>query len=1159
MYKIYPDFLCWPGRHMPKLLLIMKLSAALLVLTIMQVSATGFAQRLTMKKNGATLKQVFKEIKIQTGYDVLYQVGTLNAAAKLDAWFSETELTAVLKQCLQDQNAEFKFYEKTVVIIPRTSSGNETIPKIAADTTIRGRVTDEKGSALAGATVQVKNSALTLITDAKGYFLLGGINKNAIIVVSFLGYETQEIQAMKVSNAPIKLAASIKDLNEVKVTTGYSIEKRTKELGYSVAKITGEEINRANTGNLLQGLVGKVSGLSITAQSSDMNPQMRILLRGIRSFGQSSNNQPLFILNGSPLSFGSDQDAGQLVLNFINNINPADVEDVTVLKGANGSAIYGPEGVNGVIIITTKKGKNGQPEISFRNNTSFQRVDYRNEYRQRQFGIGAGNVDQFGQGVYDPTSVLSWGPAYDGRLVPIGFPDENGEFQMVKYEDNKQARDFLDVARVMRNNLSISQSDEKSSFYLGAGYTDQTGLLPGDKQNQATVLLNTSRRMDKLNVQMNINFARTNDDRGPDIISSIRSLPTFIPILNYKDYENGYWANPNRYYSGISPYQQLARQRSKGTTNAFAGNLSLEFKALSWLTITERPGMNYSGEYNKGRTAPVYFSDYGHTLPGKQYDLVPVVSDFSGTSTSINNDLLVSTINPLGDFVFKTNFGNTIRQNFSKEMRSGATLAIPIYNVAFAKFPGLISEVEYLSRTLSVFGNAMIGYKDRAFLELTARNEWDSKRAETARGKDLYFGANTSVVLNEVFPTLGQLKWLSTARLRSSFAVSANMNIAPYQFERILGLYSGYPYGDLVSYGFDTSKNPNPFLKPERVFSQEYGLNLGFLDNRITTDLTYYYQKNTSVILDVQNPFLSGAPTIDNVGAFQNSGFEFDLKLNPLFKLPNGLALVVDGRFAINDNKVLKLSEVYNGVFRGDDGSGQPYYARTGRSAYEFAITDWKRDPQGRVIVDKTTGMPQNQDFGVYEIYGRTLPKYTASAGLNLVWKNFTATVLADASAGNDHLFQTSSDFITGIHPLTTLNNRERYVFPNSSYDDGTGNYVANTDILVSDAGQNLAYAYSAVSAHGLVNAAFLKIREVSLQYRLPYKAGPFKDLTGSIYARDLFNFYPQSNIIGDPGLTRGVGTREFKLAQSNLDGGSSEAGTLPGTVLYGFTLSFRL
>lgn len=1146
-------------EYVHKIWLIMRLTTVILIACLVQVSAATFGQRVTLKERNAPLERVIEKIRLQTGYDFLIlDYKLITDAKKVNLNIKDLNVEEALKQVFADQNLTYTVKDKSVVINEKTPSFLDRLAGAFTAIDVSGRVLDENGLPMVGATVQIKGTNRTVITDKNGLFEFNNVDEDAVILVSFLGYKSREI-AVKNVKGPIRMEVATSKLDEVSVTTAYGIEKRTKELGYSVAKITGEEINRANSGNILQGLVGKVSGMNITTQSSDMNPQMRILLRGIRSFGQSSNNQPLFILNGSPLSFGSDQEAGQLVLNFINNINPADVEDVTVLKGANGSAIYGPEGVNGVIIITTKKGKAGEASVNFRNNTSFQRVDYRNDYRQRTFGLGAGNLDEFGMGKYDPTSTFSWGPAYDGSMVPIGNPDENGDYQMVKYEDTKQARRFLNVAHVIRNNLSVSQSDEKSSLYLGSGYTIQTGLLPGDKQNQATILLNTTRRMGKLSTQMNINFARTDDDRGPDIADVMGTLPTFIPILSYKDYENGYWANPSRYYNGISPYQTLATRRTKATTNALSGNLSLEYKPVQWLTITERPGMNYSGINSKSKTAPIYFSEYAHTLPGKEVDFMPGVGDYSGTSTSLNNDLILSTVNPAGDFVIKTNFGNTIRQNFTKDLRSGATLAIPIYNVAFARSPAIISEVEILSRTISVFGNALIGYKDRVFLELTGRNEWDSKRAKVARGKDLYFGANSSVVLNEVLPSLSSLSWLSAARFRASFAVSANMNIAPYQFERILGLFGGYPYGDLISYGFDATKNPNPLLKPERVFSQEYGLNLGFLENRLTMDMTYYYQKNSSVILDVKNAFLSGAPTIDNVGAFQNNGMEFDLKLNPLFRLPNGMALIVDGRFAINDNKVLQLSDVYKGVFRGDDGNAQPYYARTGRSAYEFAVTDWKRDPQGRVIVDRTTGMPQTEDYGVYEIYGRTLPKYSGSVGLNFVWKGFTATVLADAIAGNDHMFSTGSAFITGAHPLTTLNNRERYVFPNSSYDDGTGNYVANTDVVVSDVGQNLSYAFSAVGAHGLVDAAFLKIREFSLQYRVPSKAGPFKDLTASIYARDLFNFYPSSNIIGDPGLTRGVGTREFMQAPSNLDGGSSDGNTLPGTVLYGFTFSFRL
>jgi len=1154
MYNFYPKIYVQPPGRTLKLFLVMKLTTLLLIAGFLQVSARTAAQKISLHEKNTALIQVFEKIRAQSGYDFLVTTDILKKANKVNIDIDNRNLRDVLDLMFKNQPLEFKIMDKSVLVKWKDNKLDLLEKNTSID--IKGRILDEKGRPLVGATIKVKGTSLAVISNNEGYFTLRNVSEQAVLLISFLGYEVKEINASAINNSAIKMELSVGKLQEVSVTTAYGIEKRTKELGYSVAKITGEEIGRANTGNILQGLIGKVSGMNVTAQSSDMNPQMRILLRGIRSFGQSSNNQPLFILNGSPLSFGSDQDAQQQVLSFINNINPADVEDVTILKGANGTAMYGPEGVNGVIIITTKKGVKGDPVINFRHNMSFQQVDYRNDYLQRKFGLGAGNLDEFGSGLFDPTAAYSWGPAYNGSMVPIGSPDENGNYQMVKYEDNKQARKFFNTARINRTNLSISQGDDRSSSYLGLGHTDQTGLLPGDKQNQITVLLNSSRKMGKLTTQVNFNFARRNDDKGPDLVREIRNLPTFIPILSYKDFENDYWSVPDRYYRGISPYQMLDNKRTKTTNTSLSGNLSLEYKPVAWLNLLDRPGITYSGEYGKTTTKPVYFSDYAHTLPEKNYDLQPAVGDFSSSNTSLNNDLILSTIHQINDFQLKTNFGNSIRQNFSKDLRSSATLSVPVYNVSFARFPATVSDLELLSRTISVFGNTLLGYKDRAFLELTGRNEWDSKRAKVARGKDLYFGANTSLVLKDISPYLQKLKWLSNARVRASFALSANMNIAPFQFERRLYLQGDYPYGDLLSYGFGP-ENPNPLLKPENVFSQEYGLNLGFLDNRFTVDMTYYYQKNNSVILNVKNASLSGAPTTDNAGAFQNSGFELDLKLNPLFSLPNGMALIVDGRFSVNNNKVLKLSEVYKGVFRGDDGNFAAYYARTGNSAYEFAVTDWKRDPQGRVIVDKTTGMPANVAYGDYQISGKTLPKYTASMGFNLSWKGLTATLLMDASTGNDHMFVTSTGFYSGTHPLTNLNNRERFVFPNSSYDDGTGNYVANKDVVVANAGQGLYSLFASVNAHGLVDASFLKVREVSLQYKLPYKAGPIKDITASLYARDLFNFYPKSNVIGDPGLTKGVGTRDFTPVNSNLDGGSSD-GQLPGTVLYGFTLSFK-
>jgi len=1134
----------------------MRLTTVILIASLMQVSAASFGQRITLKKTNASLFSVLKDIRKQSGFDFYYEEKTTLRDQKVSLSIANATLEEALSVALKGLDLVYEIDGKIVSIKNKeTSSFLDRLTERLAAIDVRGRVVDDKNSPLVGATVSIKGTDRKTITNENGDFSFTGVDEKAILVISFIGYQTQEIPAAKANASTIKMEATVSDLKEVTVNTGYGIEKRTKELGYSVAKVTGEEITRANSGNILTGLIGKVSGVNITTQSTDMTPQMRILIRGIRSFGQNSNNQPLFIFNGSPLSFGADQSAAQLAMNFLNNIDPNDIEDVTILKGANGTAIYGPEGVNGVIILTTKKGVKGQPVINFRTNNSFQIVDFRRESRQRLFGTGS-ELDVFGN-----KSPYSWGPRYDGSLVPIGYADEKGEFQMVPYEDTKEAHKFFNIAIANRNNLSFSNSDATSSFYLGLGYLRQTGLLPGDKQNQANILLNVNKTFGLLNIQLNMNYARSNDDRGPDLQGEITSLPSFIPVTKYKDYVNDHWSQANNYWNGISPYQKLADNRTKGNTSGFTANIAVSIKPFPWLTIRDQPGINYTGYYSKSTGAPIDYAPYAAQDPNKAFDSFARVSEKMTSSTALNNDLLISTVHKMGNFVLRTNSGNTIRQNFSKDLSAAASLVIPVYNLAYTIYTPQLREDAVLSRTTSFFGNTLLGYKDRVFLELTGRNEWDSKQAVASRGKTFYYGANTSVVLPDVIPVLKDLKWLTTARLRASYARSANMNISPYQSERRLVLSGGYPIvnnGDyLLNYTL-ISENPNPRLQPEKVISQEYGGNFSFLNNRIIFDLAYYYQRNNSVILAVQNAWLSGYPSTDNAGDFENYGWEFDLKLMPLVSFSNKMNISVQAKFAINDNKVLYLTPVYKGLFPVRDPSGQGYYAREGHSAFEFNVRDFKRDPQGRVIVDRTNGMPTAQGYNEVNLQGRLLPKYVSSLSLNFNWKKFSMNIQADYTAGYDHLFDQYTSFFTGTHPLTTLNNREPYVFPNSVYKDDSGNYVENKDIVVSNAGQELYQSFGQANIHGLTSGAFLKIREFAVQYDWTFRSGLIKGMSTSLYGRDLFSFYPKSNINGDPGFIKGPGQRTIDAPANNLSGGSSEVSALPGTVLMGFTLTAK-
>lgn len=1162
----------WRHRYITKILFVMRLTFLLLTVTFLSVHASGVSQNITLSGKELSLKKIFSAIEQQTGYVVFYNSELLKEGKPVTVEAENMPLSAFLDAMFKDQPLTYKITDKVIALSAKPTPALIYFgPKIQNE--VSGKVLNAvNNEPIASATIKVKGQATGVISDAGGNFRLNATPGN-VLVISSLQYETQEIKI--IPNQPfltIMMHPSVTKLEET-VVTAFGIEKSAKEIGYSVAKVSGEDINRANSGNLLTGLAGKVSGLNIATQSADMNPQMQVLIRGIRSFGASSNNQPLFILNGTPLSFGSDQASASLIMDFINNINPADIENVTVLKGANGTALYGPEGVNGVIIITTKKGQKGKPVINFRNSISFQRLDFRNDKsKQRRFGTGTGLTDTDGNGIFSATDVNGWGPAYDGHLVSIGRPDENGNFQQVTYSDKKDARRFFNVARTVQNNLSVSQSDANADFYLGLNEVNLTGLVPGDKQDATNIFFSGGRKMGKFSVQINLNYSRVSSVKGPSF-DNLLSTPTYIPLLSYKDYNNNEWADNNHYWSDndvMSPYQRAANFKKRSTDNAIVGGLVLTAKPFPWLTITDKPGIVYDGIYQKATTAPVNFSDFAKLYGGynRYRDQLASLQEQTRTNSTLNNDLLITALNHAGNFNFRTTIGNSVKENYYKLLSGSGNPIVPVYNLGFSRDIPYGSEESLLSRNYSFFGTSGIGYKDQVFLELMARNDWDSKRARVGRGKDLYIGGNTSVILNEVIPSLKQYRWLTRLQVRAAVNTTANMNIEPYQSERTLMLaYSNnFPYPGtsdqgVLSYMY-MEGNPNPFLKPEKILSQEYGASVSLWKNRASLDFTYYTQRNNGVIMKVKIPWLSGGSTIDNLGVMRNYGWEADLKFAPIIQTKSGFVFSADVRLAMNDNKVISISNAYDGSFplkTAYYGSNYGIVARTGQRAFEYQVYDFKRDPDGRVIVDKTTGMPDtDMDKDMYS--GRTLPKYTGGMNLNFSYKGFSLAVLGEFNTGAMHYSELGQyDVQYGMSVYTTYNDRKPFIFPNSSYDDGTGKYIPNKDVYTTNTNQELYSHYTNSSVNYLTKADFFKIREVVIGYERYFKTKTIRKLNLSIYGRNVFNFYSKDNIYGDPQLIKGPGDRGYRTIPDNLTGSAGGVSTVPGVAQYGFitTVSF--
>jgi TonB-linked SusC/RagA family outer membrane protein len=1166
-----------PVRHpyITKLLKVMKLTGILLFTLSLHVAAKVNSQTIDFSGKDVPLRKIFSEVEKQTGFLFFYYAKDLVTARPVTVQANHLPLNDFLSLVFKDQPLKYRIDNRGIIVSLKSPTEGLN-PRLSPEglspqflppppITVRGRIVDEKGEpVIASIIIKGTNIGTTSLID--GSFVLTNVDENAILEISATNIEKTEWKVNGKEEFVIRVKIAARNLQDVIVTTAYGIEKRTKELGYSVATVKGEDLIRTNPGNILTGLTGRVAGLVISNQGVGMNPENNIMLRGLRSINATSNNQPLFILNGSPISFGSDQGAASLAAEFINNLNPNDIDEITVLKGANGSALYGPEGVNGVIIINTKRGARSGLSLNFRTSTNLQLIDWRKRKIQEKFGAGE-LVDAQDNPIYNPTGETLWGPAYNGQLVPLGRPDENGEVQMVPYRYNKDRQRFWNSARNTQNYLSISQADNQSDFYLGINYTDQSGLMPGDKQHRVGVLLNTARQLKHWSVRFNMGYSNTNSDKGPANLKT-DYIPPHVPLLSYIDFNNNRWADRNHYWSdqNPNPYEAIYNNRTKTGEQALSGSLEFKVKPLQWLTVTERPGITFSSSDSKSTSKPLDYSDFAKEQAGNgRYisytDKKASLAEKMLNNFAINNDLLLTGISQFANVSVKTTLGNTVRQNYIKDLRGlSSSLILPVYNFQFGNRDQTMPyERSELSRFYSLFGTILLGFQEKIFVEVTGRNDWDSKLAIRARNKNFYSGINSSVVLNEVFPFLQNLKWLTTARLRASLTRTANMNIKPYQSERLLQSEGPIgPSGELIGYSY-MANIPNPNINPEKITSQEYGGALSFLEGKINADIAYYKQRNRGLILDVINSLFSGAPTIDNAGVYDNSGWEFELNFKQLFKTAGGVTAHGGLRLALNDNKVVSLPPSYDGQLSTYAG-GTEVVARTGKHAFEFALHDWVRDTQGNIIVDKVTGIPQ-VDFQNPLFMGRTSPKYTASANFGLQWRRFNFSFLAEYRGGNYQYNAFGDNSVrSGLSLLTTYNNRMPFIVPNSVYEDPVLGYVENKEIKISSIKDYYMQA-SFVSSNFLINAGFLTLKEMSVSYELKFPRKSLKTINIGVYGRDLLSFYAKDNIYGDPQLVLGPGAERDKglfdqSNQSNFGSASSNFDRLPGTMQFGFVVN---
>ena len=1037
----------------------------------------------------------------------------------------------------------------------------------------------EDGGSIPGASVVVKGTTLGTVTDMEGKFILKVPQSAKSLMVSFVGMTSLEVPITVSSNYSIKLKAESVSVDEV-IVTAFGIKRKPKEMGVATAKVDNAELTQAGAPNVMNGLTGKVSGLQINTINNGVNPDTKITLRGNRHF--LASNQALIVLDGVPVS-----------ATYLNSVNPNDIENVNILKGASAAALYGNDASNGVLIVTTKRGDKGKMTVKISNVTSFENISYMPDLQTR-FGSGSGEA----VGVADPNYTFwigpgrntdpytsyenqSYGPEFNGQMVILGGKLVDGSYQTVPYSAVKnQKKAFFNTGVTMQNDISVSSGDENSHFYLSFQDVKTTGTVPYDSNRRTGARMSAGKTYGKFTADYTISFTQTNTSTsGGDFNQSrpvywnILNTPGQVPITQYKDIYNNPFATVDGYYNAYypNPYWQLHHARNNATRNDVLGSVNLSLKPVKWLDLSDRIGLVYNGITDHDYKDEANFNSYNGTDPWGAGNTASTSTHWAGFSSDqmrstmiLTNDMLATVDQKFGDFTLKAIAGASLyTQKYESQYEYAGQLVIPdFYNVSNRSGEAQVTQSTQKRNSVGLFGDVTVGYKNYAFLHLSGRNDWDSRLTKKNRSF-FYPSADASLVLSEIFPSIIANPVLSFMKIRGGWSQTGQIALSDWY--GTLPSYpaaAGFPYGNISGFALSTTLS-NPLLKPEKTTEIEIGGEFSFLRNKIHLE-TNVYKTNTRnqtipATISAATGFFSA---LINAGELENKGAEIDVKFTPILKI--GEVRWNGGiNYAYFQSKVLSilpgLTEIPIPLTASDSGNGASTvsYATVGEQFPNIKVTDVNRDPQGHIIVDAITGLPSKQTAIVQMGHGN--PNDILGINTDLNYKGFRLSAVAEYRGGNviDNAVGGGQagggiDF-TGISAHTALNGRQSFIIPGSVIQTSPGVYVPNTTALVANASRGfwVNSDYANTQRAYVTSAAFWKLREVALTYDVPvnrlFGGKVIKMAQVGLVGRNLLMLRPKTNVWTDP---------EFNNSTSSTNAvGYTDTYQTPPTRLYGFSV----
>lgn len=966
---------------------------------------------------------------------------------------------------------------------------------------IRGRVSDRQGEALIGATIKVKGEPDGTVTDLNGEFHLS-VAPDAILQISFVGYGIVEVPVYGKVEFKIIMHEDDVLLDDL-IVTALGIEKKASSLSYSAMQLNSNELNRVKETNMITALAGKAAGMQVSKNSSGPGASAKVSIRGIRSV--LGDNQPLYVIDGVPMlnasseqaftAIGGTADAGNRDGgDGISNLNPEDVESISVLKGAPAAALYGSQAANGVILITTRKGSTGAHKISFSTSLTFDKAFSLPEMQNRY-------------GVSD--LVDSWG-------AKEALPEQN------------HLNDFFRTGVTSITSVSVSHGNEKLQNYFSYANTTGRGIIDKNQLSKHNInLRETSSLFDgRLKLDGNVNVMRQVVKNKPvpggfymNPLVGLYRFPRGEDLSPYREhfevYDEDRKLNVQNWHTSFedfeqNPYWILNRIQTKDVRARVITSLSARVKVTDWLDIQARGSMDYIGDKLRQKfyasTAPALAGTNGRYL---EMDYQEVL---------LYGDVMATVKKGWDDFSLEAAIGASINDktvNSTRYDSKTASLKYPnvftLANIIMSSSAVLNQAIDERRQMQSLFGTVQLGYKEKIFVDVSARNDWASTLAYTRHEKCGFFypSVGASLILNKLFVLP---EWISFGKIRGAYSKVGN-DIPLF----ITNSVSHVGAGGEIQYN---DAAPFKEMEPEMTYSVEAGTEWRFFQSRLGVNATYYRTNTRNQFFKL--PALAGdkyAYRYVNAGNIQNEGWELTLDAAPVLKRDFTWKTTLN--FSSNKNKIIELHEQLKTFVYGPSSFSSSYAMKLvkGGSVGDIYGKAFVRDAEGNILYETegdNIGMPRVEGDGNTMKVGNCNPVFSMGWSHTLTYKNLSLYFLVDCRYGGDILSQTQADMdMYGVSKATADARDDGYVLlEGHRIEDVKGFYKR---VVGGRAGVTEYYMYDATN---------IRLRELSLSYQLPAawmrKAKVFKDVQFSFVGRNLFFFYKKAPF--DPDLVLSTG-----------------------------------